>query len=445
MLDHVEGAVNIPFQYVDLPDLYDPAHDDDLLRAAVNLIKNREDPAFADAYARLLSQIPEETKSAALSHFEDAFWDWVDHVFEFVKPTVCKIGSLVRQYNKLVDEFNDNLKNVNELIPEEKKINPLLANPLPDFTSPALSPLTMLSGRRSAFNPLHTATDKALPRLHRMESMVDQMESMKREIDRLETQLYTSIVIPIDLSLIHPCIYEATKHKLPSDDFPTFIPGDPYELCFAFFQIQDADSELFWLWGTCIGLMNQVGKNLPWGLSDYGNYQTPKAKKPIKLPDQHTMQYFTKGQEYPVSLAQLVYNLGGGILPRDMEKYTGWSEYLRKVGVKDVRLGVAMIALFQSIRRRGTLSMLNDSEEPEYTSEDVAELQENIKALREKLKLMTNEAHTQERRAQKAEQALTEEKEKGRSDKTELASLREVLFIEEKEEEGGVTLPLPIR
>lgn len=446
MLDHAEGAVNIPFQYVDLPDLYDPAHDDDLIRATVHLIKSRSNPDYADAYAQLLSQIPEEAKKTALTHFEDAFWEWVDHVFDFIKPAVSKIGSLIRQYNHLVDEYNENLNNVDKLIPEEKKFNPLLANPFQNVLQPATnSTLSSFSGPRSAFNPLLATADDALSRLHKMTAMVDQMENIKKEIDRIQNQLFTAIVIPIDLSLIHTQIYEETNPKLlpPEEDFPTFVPGDPYELCFAFFQLQDADSDLSWLWGACMGLMNQVGKNLPWGLSDYGDYKVPKAKKPVKLPDQHLMQYYTKGQDYPVSLAQLVYNLGGGILPRDMSVYTGWSEYLRKVGVKDVRLGVAMIAIFQAIRRRDSLSTVKDPDEPEYTSEDVAELQESIKTLRGKLKLVTDEAHAHERRAQRAEQALAEEKEKSKADRAELADLREVLFTEEQEEDTGVTLPLP--
>lgn len=440
VLDHAEGTVDIPFQYVDLPDLYDPAHDDDLIRTTVHLIKNRDNPAYADAYSRILSQIPEEDKNLALTHFENALWEWVDHVFDFIKPTVSRIGNLVRHYNQLVDEYNENLENVDALIPEEKKINPLLVNPLPNVLPPLHSPL---SAGRSALTPLLHTADNAINRLNRMVGMIDQMESIKKEIDKLQNQLYTAIVIPIDLSLIHPHVYQEMNQKLLSDSFPTFFPGDPYELCFAFFQLQDADSDLRWLWGACMGLMNQIGKNLPWGLSDYGNYQVPKVKKPVKLPNQHLMQYYTEGQDYPVSLAQLVYNLGGGILPRDMSDYTGWSEFLRKVGVKDVKLGVAMIAIFQSIRRRNSLTMLKDSDDPEYTSEDVEELQENVKSLREKLKLMTDEAHTQERRAQKAEQALIDEQDKIAADRAELASLREVLFTKEQEEEAGIKLNLP--
>ena len=434
ILDHADEKINIPFNYTDLPDMFDPVHDPDVIRSATYLIQHRNEEKFKPLYQRFISQIPEETITTALAHFEESFWAWIDRVFDFISPLAERIGILIRQYNRAADEFNEGLKELQKSVPEQKKFNPLLANPVPVFQVPPLPGITGMNSYK---------IDNSISMLHKMEQLTDLMMTSQQEIERIHQLLYTAIVLPIDLSLIHKDIYEKTNNKkiLP-EDFPTFYPGDPYELCFAFFHLQDQDSELCWLWGACMGLMNQVGKNLPWGLSDYQNYQLGSSNKPVHMPDLHRMQYYTDAQDYPVSLSQLVYNLGGGLLPRKWELYAGWSDYLRDIGVKDIKMAVAAISIFHSIRQKRTPSLYDDPIEPSFTSEDVEELQEEIKALQSKLKHVTGEAREQERKAQKLERLLEEEKAKYHSDQEELASLREVLFTSEQEE-TGTTLSLP--
>jgi len=432
ILDHVEGEITLPPVFEDIPDLYDPAHDDDLLRATVHLIRNRRnDPEDFNA---LLSRIPEENRSAAAAAFEDALWEWVDHLFDFVKPIAKRIGELVRIYNQNIDEFNAGLKKLDQHLPvlETKRPNPLLVNPFGD-----------LSSASPGKSPINFGVELTINRIHSLETLTDRLIDLQVKIEEAYKQLSLAIGLPIDLSFIHTRPYEREHPELLQGEFPMFVPSDPYELCFAYYELARKDSPLLWLWGACLGLINQVGKNLPWGLSPYYDYSVPTSKKPVKLPLPHLMEYFTEGQDYPVSFTQLVYNLGGGLLPRNWDASTGWSNYLGKVGLKDRKTAIALISVFQAIRNRNALAPVEEEEKEEiFTSEDINELNEIIRSLQKQLKQATDEAHAQKRRALKAEQILETEREKSRSDRKELADLREVLFMDERED-AGTTLPLP--
>ena len=432
ILDHIDGEISLPPAFEDIPDLYDPAHDDDLIRATVHLIRSRRDNM--DSFNALISRIPEEKRTAATAAFEDALWEWVDRLFDFVTPIAKRIGELVRVYNQCIDEFNAGLKDLDKDMPvmEAKRPNPLLVNPFGDLTVP--SPLG---------SPVNSRVDSTLNRLHSMEALTDRLIDLRGKIEKAYEQLSLAIVLPIDLSFIHTRPYEQEHPDLLQGEFPVFFPADPYELCFAFYELERRDSPLLWLWGVCLGLVNQVGKNLPWGLSPYYNYTVPISKKPVKLPLSHLMEYFTEGQDYPVSFTQLVYNLGGGLLPRNWDTSAGWSNYLGKVGLKDRKTAIALISVFQAIRKRNALTPAEEEEKEEvFTSEDINELNDKIRTLQKQLKQATDEAHVQERRARKAEQILETEREKSRSDRKELADLREVLFMDERED-TGTTISLP--
>ena len=87
-------------------------------------------------------------------------------------------------------------------------------------------------------------------------------------------------------------------------------------------------------------------------------------------------------------------------------------------------------------------------EEDSSTTVDVDVLQSQLQKLREQNKKLTDEAHEQERRARKAEQALATEREKSKADRQELASLREVVFTQDNsssEERANIRLPYEVK
>ncbi len=448
ILDHVDGEISLPPCFEDIPDLYDPCHDDDLIRATVHLIRNRKDPDLEKEYDALISRIPEEAKAAAAKHFEEDFWIWTDHLFDFVKPLAEQIGKTVREANRLIDKYNEEIKIINSDMQDfdSRKPNPLLTNPLEHIRSSfAPVPGTPAYNNTDGFNPVNTTASSILNRYQTITSLIDRVNVLHNKIKKIRSQLYMAISVPIDLSFIHPRPYEQNHPELLGEEFPYMHIGDPYELCFAFYELERKDSPLMWLWGACMGLIIQAGKNLPWGLSPFMNYEIPVSKRPVKLPLPHMMQFYTEGQDYPVSFTQLVYNLGGGLLPRDWDGYTGWSTYLRKLGVKDAGMAIALISVFKKLRQRNVLVSAEEEKEAEevFTSEDIGELQQKIRLLQEQLKHATEETHIQEKRARKAEQIVESERERYRSERKELAGLREVLFSFDSQEDAGTVIPLP--
>ena len=71
MLDHIEGDIVLPPEFEDSPDLYDPAHEDDLLRAATHLIRHRQERP--EEFEALLNRIPEDVRTVAAQRYEEVF------------------------------------------------------------------------------------------------------------------------------------------------------------------------------------------------------------------------------------------------------------------------------------------------------------------------------------------------------------------------------------
>lgn len=98
-------------------------------------------------------------------------------------------------------------------------------------------------------------------------------------------------------------------------------------------------------------MMSEVVDYLPWALSDYEELDDPYwvelppvSKKTPDFPDWYSRDYIWKGDdEYNArSLAQIIYEATGCLMPRDLHRYDAQLKDLGKYGIKQNK-AIAML------------------------------------------------------------------------------------------------------
>ena len=270
--------------------------------------------------------------------------------------------------------------------------------------------------------------------------------------------------------------------------------SDPYELCFALLYLIDDPqrrSELStedhldafeqpWLYGAGTSFMQIVTQALPWAFEEYeeeydpvwspdeedekqlsfiqDGHSSPGTKKPV-LPDFYDRR-FLSDEEEKRSLAQLVYEETGCVLPRNMEKYAGRVKELRCKGAraKDLPILFSLITMSGYAQRQhqalnldhdpwmekllsGEESAQEDeaqnktSAEKEWTKEEllgqVNALREQAELYQEQNKRLRSAVHDLEQKTRRTEKTLNDTKAAAEMERRELADLRELIFNRE--------------
>ena len=251
---------------------------------------------------------------------------------------------------------------------------------------------------------------------------------------------------------------------------PSLRIDDPYELCMGVVLLCSPAAleklyagaekasvkrnlDLPWLTGAMCGMARDAASRLPWGIRKYGEdeLEFSEPPKPLDHPDWYEPAYRQGGGDRR-SLAQILYETTGAVLPRHMDAFDDAFWLLRRYGVRGkqaarmTELMTLMHAVQYRTARPAAPSLPETTGDPDALRPGAGDgLREQVNALRERLKKTMDEAHAQERRARKAEQALAQERMQAKEDRRELAALREMLFLRENADSAGgaVSFSLP--
>ena len=155
---------------------------------------------------------------------------------------------------------------------------------------------------------------------------------------------------------------------------PMHLP-DVYGMCFAFLYLIETGDDLPWLYGATHGFMTNVCESLPWGMREYeeigdpvwdnADYEYEDVPKTASIPDWNERKYADRESEYyfPRSLAQILYEETGCLLPRDVTLYYPEYETIRDYGIRGKDAGIMMLmSAVLSTARRQTKASNFDSE-----------------------------------------------------------------------------------
>ena len=406
--------------------------------------KAKKEPTASERenFDAMMALIPDAAKEAAAAHLKKIYNEWLDHYFREVwAPTYLEYDGFQEQlrenvatYNKIADEIDmmlDHLENVHTTQPV------VAASPL---APQRLSLEDMLSRQPNLF--------AKAPALDNVQVLMDRKH---REIEELGQQ-YNEIEAKADEILNTRADY-AMDFARDSDGFG--IEGfDPYELCFGLLYLIEKDDEIPWLFGPCLGMMSAACKSLPWGVGRYleendaqwdGDEKREKtARYDVPMPDWNKRQYTAKGKP-PRSMAQLVYEMTGSLIPRDTHLYDGYYRFMKKYGLRQREAAVLLTAMttLSTCEHKIPADNLDSWWDYEGAEEELDEVEQEedetenaLRQLRDQVKQLRSSLHEAEKNARDALRDLELEKSEHETDRRELADLREAIFNRDQDEEG---------
>ena len=248
-----------------------------------------------------------------------------------------------------------------------------------------------------------------------------------------------------------------------AEAFCNFRIDDPYEICFAILYLLDQDDDYAWVYSFMTAVVCRAAAMLPWGLELYSEMDDgiwfqdnewiePKPFDPEWYETKYAGELYEDDDDpHDVSLAQLVYQYTGAVLPRDMNRFDGLKKELRAKGLKPSQVSTlcAMMNVIGEVsRQRFDFSKYADQDdwddwdaEEEAVTEDLASENEKLKAELAKLRKQAKEANYNLSRENRELKDQLEKMEAGAGElRQELADLREVVFNQQngaEEEKAG--------
>ena len=439
------------------------------------------------AFDALMALIPEESVQRAAAYFEELFWLWTDRYFDCMIPideafraSRDRVNGIADEYNKTRLEMRDALAAVTDKRKKQKAgnpvYNPLLVNPAPK----AANPYDMFTAGDSAFNAgipgLSFPGAGPEDDFQQAMNLADRLDALARradaEMERLEEAETRKRTFGMDIQRLGYIQQEDCRKDYGEDVAERMKPlriVNPFEACFALLWLIENDSDLPWLYGCGCGLMSEVAESLPWGVFQYREWEDPvwdpedeeyaenlrlAAEKPSSIPEWYERNYVPKRGElfsFNRSMAQILYEETGCLMPRDIHKYDGRQKMIRKYGVpaKDTN---SLLLLFTALAhaRRGDRA-INFEEDvlqawDEMDQEEAAggkkagqakptdlpptneELTEKLKLLQEENRKLRVSLYEAEKASREAKKDLLEVRGNAEMDRRELADLRDLIF-----------------
>ena len=436
-------------------------------------------------YRKLIALLPQEDIQRADERFRELQWEWSDRFFRCSSLLLGKVTELNQQHDAIAKQYNDVRKKLQlqfesmelelkALQKGEKKApigSPLLAAPkkpasiqqpiFPGFSS-GIGSKTQLGMRQSEsyMHPMLQETQRIESELSRLG---EQCEKYARESELAYEQYQRFWYLMLRYgNQSKEYVEKEFGPEFSSEMHPIKI-GDPFELCFALLNLLESGDDLPWLYGPGVGLMNEVAESLPWGIYPYEEEDdmvwfpdddyVPEAVKPSAIPDWYERKYVYSNKyresDFPRSLAQIVYEETGCLMPRDMHLYDSAAKELGRYGIRGkdaIALQYCMLALSHARHQphptHFTDYELDDVEETaaqqaptEHQTYD--QLQEQTERQKKELAALRTALHEAERTAAERQKELERAKQASDMERRELADLRERVFQQGAEEESS--------
>lgn len=474
---------NGPLDDIKMPNVWDPCHSEELLLGMMSIIQKRNSDCVSKRYnsaetkpddqlerffmdlhtaeksqhqnvdsrnrfETILALIPAEEKKKAVASFTKKFWDWTSRYYQCRYSFALKEAQLDQDYESF---YHESANKIRALIKEQKENIPI---------KPKMSPLMNVA----PVIPTSTSI-RSLPPINLSEHtrLQAQMETIEKKLDGRKETLEDEISdFWFYLKTLCDRTYEDTVELLGkeiADIWADFTIEDPYEICFGFLLLLDSDSDLPWLYFPGVHLMAWTAAHLPWARFEYEDevdpiwerwdpyteqYVTPKEirsiPKRIKAPDMedwYRLRYMNQKIDPDCqdqhNLAQIIYEITGGIMPRNLNRYLSALEELDDYGIsgkKAIHPLMYCMAFLGEGRRQskdwrleiGSVDeSLEDAASPETLQEKADQLQREVDQLRRAL----HEASKESRETKKELESLIQ---KSAMERQELADLRELVF-----------------
>lgn len=434
--------------YVDMPDVYDTRFSYEIIERMLYVIQNRygETDRYVvppnilskkddSIFHTILDLIPDVAKEMAAAQLKTKFWEWTDLYFKALYPMVHKMC----KQDKALDRLTEQIEELKDKIVPKKPTK---------STFPVVAPLPLLGS-----NPIDNPKREAEMLIRQIDKAEETQNNLRKKVgDFRFTSLQAGILSKYRLVKCMDADF--------ADAMCNFPIEDPYELCFAILYLLDQDDDYAWVYSFMTAVICRAASMLPWGFERYdeeddgfwfddGEWIPSMPLNPEWYETTYAGRSYTDDEYEPhdVSIAQIVYEHTGAILPRNMHRFDDAFRPLKKRGMKPSEANMVcaiMNVLGEASRQRQYDPDIEDLDwddvEPEIeekteiaTSEEVEKLKKELAQLKEQAKKanysLSRENRELKEKLEKAEAATGEMTQ-------ELADLREIVFNQQNEQSG---------
>ena len=436
--------------YVEMPDIYDTRFSYDFIERMLYVIQNRYGETNRhvvppDIFSKkddsifhaVLDLVPDIAKEMAAAQLKTKFWEWADLYFKALNPLMYEM----RKRDKALDRLTKQIDGFKGKVASKKPTLPL-TTPLPLLGNP----------------PVNSTKREAEMLLNQINKAEDEHNEISKKIgDFRFSSLQAGSMRKYHLEQFMGADFAEAMCNFPIED--------PYELCFAILYLFDQDDDYAWVYSFMTGVICRAATMLPWGFERYdeendgfwfddGDWIPSMPLNPEWYETKYTGRRYEDDEDDPheVSIAQIIYEHTGAILPRNMHRFDDAFRPLKKRGMKPSEANMVcalMNVLGEASRQRQYVPAIEDDfvqeEEPEENS--IAEENERLKKELAQLKEQAKKANYSLSRENRELKEKLEKAESAAGEMTqELADLREIVFnqqnvVEDKKEETKTTFP----
>lgn len=479
-----------------MPDVWDLCHSEEMLLGMLYIMQNRnadcmglkpeknngspKNRYYFDSYTvenlhkqdvpsrirfeKILSHIPQANIDRAVELYMEKYWDVVDRYYKSrvvyaQEEADIRVG--IDRYNAHVDSA---AIEVAQATYARNPMDVLNMPTVPDLVKQYQKlPITLPQGQMSS--PLTTASQyqNILKTAKRLQDEKEDLDARWDEIGDRISELWCDA----SCFLFKPREWIVEQYgEAIADIWEGFEIEDPYALCFAFLYLVDRGSDYPWLYNPGVTLFSMTMDTLPWtrtaykgdaeGVWDHFDPDTmdfvpgplqPELPKRIKVPElenwnrlQYLDQYEDEqGYQEKVSLAQVMYEMTGCVMTRNLQRYYPALADLDAYGITGKKalhpLIYCMSLLGESKNRSRKLPRMEwdlekhteDLQETEQT-ESVEELKAKIAALQSENSRLKQTVYEADRELREVKKNHIAQEQKAELDRQELADLRELVF-----------------
>lgn len=523
ILDQIREAGRIPeairlmpkddgtLDEIDIPPVWDPCHSEEVLLGMMYIIQKRNTDCvgtkksnsresaspslnrfFMDEltaqgkqkqsvdsrirFETVLSLIPKEAIDKAVQHYREIYWDWVKRYYTCRNHILQKEIQLDEERKAYFAQFRATAEDLMRKLDELEKNPPSFENFNPHahtfsldiFNSPQMEVMRLLEKREA------------------------QEEKFDERVEDYEGEL---TILQSTLCCHRTMAYSELEKAIGSENaalWKDFYIDNPYEILFAHLYLLDSGSDLPWLYFPGVALFTCAAESLPWVTCDYDDgcdgiwsHWDTDAEDVIPGPAQWTVSQKVKIPELEnwyqpmyrnknlykerigncVNLAQVVFEITGGIMPRKMDRYYPALADLEMYGITGKKMThpllYVMLLLGEGRRQSRDWRLEFECEEdrvdasgkpigeekPEPEAPSLDELKQKNMDLQKQLEHAKKVAYDagrelreEKKRKEKLEQKLEQEQQ-------ELADLRDLVFnqqenlYEDESTDESITFP----
>lgn len=478
------------FEKIESPDVQDPSHEEDALIGMQWLIEHRNDDCISTEKANIpmkelpgalsrcymdlcttkneqhqevpsrqqfdaiLSLIPREDIEHAVQTFNELFWDFTERFYRSRRVFVEKEIKLYQRNLRHEERAKQFLTNIHEKL-EARKNAPTA------FPSPNINEMTEEFRKRE----METKTLKLYAaELDKEEDALYDLEDQLFE----ERELFYDMVMEFN-RLPREYLVESFGEEI-ADIWEDFSIDDPFSVSFAFLYLLDTGSDLPWLYGISFRLMTMCANTYPWYTCNFEqeapgvwDHYDPEEKdyvfghkkailpKKIKMPEMDNWYAMVYKEDLDIeprfqsrtNLAQIIYEITGCLMPRNLYRYESELETLYDYGITGVKATKPLLycmGLLGETRHRShivdkdvfALLEKHEAAEPPQSPED---MQTKLLSLQAENELLRQAAYEAEKEARALKKQLSEQENHRKADRRELADLREMIFLLQTDDE----------